>query len=135
MLRRPSCGVNFMPLRRPLIVAASAFVLSTSIGRAGPCSLAVGRVQAEVDAYLEVTAAAGRFAKESKRATMNRQPTPATIAAAEESVGDHGSAAAENAVRAMTRARNSDLAGDTSACEQALADEEHAIESTPTAAR
>ena len=87
-----------MPLLRPLIVAASALVISASNGRAGPCSLAVGRVQAEVDAYLEVTAAAGRFAKESKRATMNRQPTPATIAAAEaaeEAVGDPDEPAAE----------------------------------------
>jgi hypothetical protein len=59
---------------------------------------------------------------------MNRQPTPATIAAAEEGVGDPRVAAAEDFVRAMTRARDFERAGDTSACEYPLADAEHAIE-------
>jgi hypothetical protein len=56
-----------------------------SVGRAGPCSPQVGRVQAEVDGYLEARASAGPYAEESCRAFMNPQPT---IAAAEEAVGD-----------------------------------------------
>jgi hypothetical protein len=58
------------------------------VGRAGPCWPEVGRVQAEVDGYLEARASAGPYAEESRRALMNPQPTPASIAAAEEAVGD-----------------------------------------------
>jgi hypothetical protein len=54
----------------------------TSVGRAGPCSQELGRVQADVDG------SAGLYAKESRRALMNPQPTLASIAAAEEAVGD-----------------------------------------------
>ena len=66
---------------------------------------------------------------------MNRQPTPAAIAAAEEAVGDLDAATAEDVVRAMARARESDRAGDRSACEQALADAEHAIGPRTTVTR
>ena len=59
-----------------------------SVGRAGRCSPEVGRVQAEVDGYLEARASAGPYAEESRRALMNPQPTPTSIAADEEAVGD-----------------------------------------------
>ena len=58
------------------------------VGRAGPCSPEVGRVQAEVDGYLEARASAGPYAEESRRALMNPQPTPTSVAADEEAVGD-----------------------------------------------
>jgi hypothetical protein len=118
-----------------MIVCAGALVMFTSVGRAGPCSPEVGRVQAQVDAYLEARASDGPYAQESRWATMNRQPTPATIAAAEEAVGDLDAATAQDIVRAMARARDSDRAGDTSACEQALADVEHSIGSRTTVTR
>jgi hypothetical protein len=95
------------------------------VGRAGPCSPEVGRVQAEGDGYLEAGASAGLYAKESRRALMNRQPT---IAADEEAVGDLDAATAEDVVRAMAPTGGSARAGDTSACEQALADVEHSVE-------
>jgi hypothetical protein len=123
-----------MPLARALIVSAATLVISTSFGQAGPCLPAVARVQADVDAYLEARAGAGRLAEESTRALMHRQPTPATIAAAEAAVGDLNAATAENVTQAMTRARHFDRAGETSACEQALGDAELAI-SRPAATR
>jgi hypothetical protein len=45
-------------------------------------------VQAGIDAKLEAQAAAGRSASESTSATMHRQPTPGSIAAAEAELGD-----------------------------------------------
>ena len=60
----------------------------TSVGRAGPCSPEVGRVQAEGDGYPEAGASAGPYAEESRRALMNPQSTPTSIAADEEAVGD-----------------------------------------------
>ncbi len=96
----------------------------TSVGRAGRCSPEVGRVQAEVDGYLEARASAGPYAEETRGALMNPEPTPASIAAAEEAVGDLDAA---RRLRMLARAREPDQAGDTSACEQALADAEHAI--------
>ena len=45
-------------------------------------------MQARVDAALEAKAASGPAARESAGALMDRQPTPGSIAAAEERLGD-----------------------------------------------
>jgi hypothetical protein len=42
-----------------MIVCARALIMFMSVGPAGPCSPEVGRVQAEVDGYLEAKASAG----------------------------------------------------------------------------
>ena len=77
-------------------------------------------MQIEVDTRIEAIAGAGPSAKESTAATLNRQPTPGSLAAAEEKLGE-GDQMAE-AVAALARARAADSANDKSACEKALAD-------------
>jgi hypothetical protein len=101
-----------------------AVVLVTSItaSLAGPCSPQIDQVQAKIDAKLETIAAAGRSARESIAATMHRQPTPESIAAAEVNLGDVSPEQVQAAETFMKRARDADGAGDQSACEQALAE-------------
>ena len=77
------------------------------------------RLQPRVDAKLEAAAGSGPTAAESLAARLHRQPTPGSIAAAEEKLGE---IAAGALAAAMARAREADGAGDRSACEQAVAE-------------
>jgi hypothetical protein len=106
-----------------ILPAYVAVVLVTSITAsfAGPCSPHIDQVQAKIDAKLEAIAAAGRSARESIAATMHRQPTPESIAAAEANQGDVSPESVQAAEAFMTQARAADGARDQSACERALA--------------
>jgi hypothetical protein len=110
-----------------MAVGAAALAASISTSYAGPCSPAIDRMQARIDASLEARASAGPGARESPGALMGRQPTPDSIAAAEEKLGEVPPQTAEAVAQAMARARAADSAGDTSTCEQALADVQRAI--------
>ena len=92
----------------------------------------IDSMQARIDAKLERKASTGPAAPESTDATMHRQLTPGSIAAAEERLGEMSPLKAAAVARAMTRAREADSAGDKSACERALA-EAHAHRSLDTA--
>jgi hypothetical protein len=75
-----------------------------------------------IDAKLEAQAAAGRSARESTAATLHRQPTPGSIAAAEVNLGGISPEKVQAVEALMARAREADRAGDQSACEQELAE-------------
>jgi hypothetical protein len=113
--------------RLVVVVNAVALAASMSASYAGPCSHDIDRMQARIDAKLERKAATGPAAPESTDATMHRQPTPGSIAAAEERLGEVSTQTAEAVAQAMARARVADSADDKSACEQALADVQRAI--------
>jgi hypothetical protein len=102
------------------VLGAVALALSIVPGRAGACSDEIDRMQARVDAMIAATAAAGPSGHESSAATTHRQPTPGSIAAAEERLGE--GARGERALAALAQARAANRAGDRSACERALAD-------------
>ncbi len=74
----------------PLRLLALATVLAASAGAAsaGPCSMQIDLMQARVDAKLASAARSGPTARETVAATDHRQPTPDSIAAAEERLGD-----------------------------------------------
>src|SRR5262245_34811725 len=116
-----------MSIQRLLVACAAALAASMSAGYAGPCSHEIDRVQAQIDARLNAAAAAGPAARESTAATMHRQPTPSSIAAAEGRLGDVSPQKLEAIGAAMARAREADGAGNQSACEQALADVQRAL--------
>jgi hypothetical protein len=116
-----------MTIRRMLALSAAALATSTVAGYAGPCSQDIDLMQSKVDAKLEAKAAAGPEARESGAATMHRQPTPGSLAAAEGKLGEVSSDNVEAVEAGMARARKADLANDKSACEQALADVQRAI--------
>ena len=107
---------------RILAVSAAALIASLSPTNAGPCSKEIDQTQARLDARLEARAAGGPAGRESVAATDHRQPTPESIAAAEERLGDISPEKTQAAQAAMAQARAADAAGDRSACEQALAD-------------
>jgi predicted lipid-binding transport protein (Tim44 family) len=109
-----------MTIQRLLILSAAALAASTIAGYAGPCSSEIDRMQARVDARLEANTAGGPAARESTAATMHRQPTPASIAAAESRLGEISSRTVSAISAAMARARKADRVGDKAACERAL---------------
>jgi hypothetical protein len=114
-----------MSIRHAGVLAASTLALSIVTSHAGPCSLEIDRMQSRVDAMIAATAAAGPSAQESTAATMHRQPTPNSIASAEEGLGE--GARAQRALAAMTQAREADRADDKTGCQRALADVQRAI--------
>ncbi len=82
-------------------------------------------MQTKVDAKIDEIAGSGPSAPESRAALLHRQPTPGSIAAAEEKLGE--GAGMQDALDALSRARAADAAGDEAACRQALADAERIL--------
>lgn len=111
------------------IVALSGFALWLSLApsQAGPCAEQIFDAQSHFDAHLKAVAVAGRTAAESTDATMHRQPTPGSLAQAEESLGELSHEKAQAFAAAMKRARAADDAGDVNACERAVAEARKAL--------
>jgi hypothetical protein len=99
-----------------LVGGALASIGSPAV--AGPCTAALDALQPKIDALVDSTAGKGKFGVESNAATMSRQPTPDSVAAAEAALGEGKSAQA--AVDAMGDARDADAAGDRAGCEKAI---------------
>lgn len=95
---------------------ATAFLSATAY--AGPCAADIDRVQAQADAQIDATAGRGRMGTESTAATDHREPTPESIARAEQRLD--GATAGQTALTALAQARQADAAGDAAACERAL---------------
>ena len=108
----------------PLLILMSV-ALWPAAAEAGPCTSQLDGLQAKIDALIEATAAQGNFAVESKSATMQRQPTPNSIAAAEAQLGE--GKPAEAATKAMADARAADASGDAAACNAAIQQIEAAL--------
>jgi type 1 fimbria pilin len=117
-----------MSIQRSLAVCVVALAASISASFASPCSQDIDRVQATIDVKLEAQAAAGRSARESTAATMHRQPTPGSIAAAEVNLGDISADKIRAVEALMTRAREADRANNPSACEQTLAEVQRVLD-------
>lgn len=84
-------------------------------------------MQARIDAALEAKAATGPMGKEGVAAGMSVQPTPRSIMAAEEKLGDVSAQTVAAVGEGMARARAADAAGDASACTKALADVQRVV--------
>ncbi|EIM28540.1 hypothetical protein [Microvirga lotononidis] len=103
-----------------LILLGSVFLpLMIQQSQAGPCTQEIDGAQAQVDARIDSAAGAGRAGPESTAALLRRQPTPASIAAAEQKLGE--GKPEEAALAALARARAADAAGDRAGCDEALA--------------
>ena len=116
-----------MIVLRVLVFSAMAITASVSTTYAGPCSADIDAMQARIDAKLEAKAAAGPTAKEGVPAGMSVQPTPRSIATAEEKLGDISAQTVAAVGQGMAQARAADAAGDASACEKALADVQRVV--------
>ena len=112
---------------RVLAFSAMAVPATASATNAGPCAGQIDAMQARIDAAVDAKAGAGPMGKESVAAGMSVQPTPRSIMAAEEKLGDISAQTVTAVGEGMARARAADAAGDASACEKALADVQRII--------
>jgi|GraSoiStandDraft_40_1057318.scaffolds.fasta_scaffold759956_2 hypothetical protein len=117
-----------MSIRLLLAAYGVALTASMSASYAGPCWQEIANVQTKVDAKLAGIAAAGPPASASAMAgDMSVQPTPRSMATVEERMGEISPKTVAALEQGMARARAADGAGDKTACEQALADVQHAL--------
>jgi hypothetical protein len=112
-----------------LVVLLSALVgaVSISTAHAGPCWSQIDGMRTRAYAWLAAKAATGSSAKESTDALVHRQPTPSSIARAEERLGEISDETVAAVKQGLDRARFADSAGDKNACERALEEVRRAI--------
>jgi hypothetical protein len=119
---------NTMKIGRMLASSAVAFAASISASLAGPCSAEIDAMVARINAALEARAGAGSTAKEQGVvAGRHVQPTPRSLAAAEEKLGEMSPETVELVRQAMARASAANSVGDNVACKEALTDVQRAI--------
>ncbi len=111
-----------MIARHAAAMAGIAFILAAAAAHAGPCTDRIYQTDLEVAKLLNSAAAQGRPAPQSTFATMHRQPTPGSVASAEQEAGDLTSDELQAITEAMDVARHADDAGDRAGCEKALSD-------------
>ena len=111
-----------MIVRATAAVAGMAFILGAVSAQAGPCTDRIYQTGVDVAKLLNSAAAQGRTQPQSTFATMHRQPTPGSIASAEQEAGDLTPEEAQAVTEAMDEARHADDEGDRAACEKALSD-------------
>ena len=116
-----------MTILRTAELNAIALMASISIGHAGPCSSRIEQTQQSIDAKLQAREAKGASAGESTSATLHRQPTPKSIATAEEALSGLSAEKVQLVEKAMARARSADQSGDEKACSEELAEVQRAI--------
>lgn len=116
-------------LRYGLMCAAGlALVLNlTAPADAASCAVQIDQVQTQLDAALAQHAKTAPYAPESKSATLSHQPTPGSIARAEDKIGAWSGG--DTAVAALKRARDAEAAGKSAECFKALGEAKDAIAS------
>jgi hypothetical protein len=115
-----------MTFRELLVLSTAAVALSTQPSRANSCSQDIDRAWAQVNTKIQARSGAGRSGPQGTIAFLHRQPTPSSVAAAQERLVDVWMPM-ETAVAALTHAREADRANDRAACEEALAEVRRAI--------
>jgi hypothetical protein len=108
-------------MRMSFLAIAVALVAPISTGYAASCSKDIDAMQARFDARLEAIAASGRSAPQSIKADLNAQPTPSSIAKAEERLGELNQHLVRNVRRALNRARAAEARGNFRRCEREVA--------------
>jgi hypothetical protein len=114
-------------VRNTVASAATALALVASPAHAGPCTDRIYAADVAVEKLLDDAASNGKPAAESSFATMHRQPTPGTVASAEEKAGDLSSAQLEAITKKLDAARDADDKADGAACEKALNEAERML--------
>ncbi len=102
--------------------AFAALLFPVPAAVAGPCTYDIYQADEKIGKALDAAATKGKRGKESTFATTHRQPTPATLAGAEQQLGDISEAQVKAVRDFMQEARKADGANDRPACEKALAE-------------
>ena len=100
----------------------AVFALAPSLALAAPCAADIDATQAQIDSALNQDAANGKTGDQTVAATDHRQPTAASIAAAEARLGEGHFVG--KALAALDVARKADAQGDAAACHAAVAEAE-----------
>jgi len=117
-----------MKIATMLALSAVAFAASISASKAGPSTAEIDAMVNRNDTFLNARAAAGPGApQQSTVAGRHVQPTPRSMAAAEEKVGGMSAETIQQIRDGVARARAADEAGDDVACKEALAEVQGAI--------
>jgi type II secretory pathway component HofQ len=117
-----------MIIRNAIAPAATAFALIVAPAGAGPCTDRIYQADLAVEKLLDAAAANGAPAPQSSFATMHRQPTPGTVASAEEKAGNLSPAQVQAITEDLDAARDADDKGDSAACEKALNEAERMLQ-------
>jgi hypothetical protein len=118
----PDLKEEEMIARQAAAMAGMTFILGAAPAHAGPCTERIYQTDLDVAKLLNSAAAQGGTKPQSAFATMHRQPTPGSIATAEQQAGDITREEAQAITEAMDEARHADDEGDSAACEKALSD-------------
>ena len=121
-----------MIVQRATAMAGIALILDAAPVHAGPCTDRIYQTNLEVAKLLDAAAAQGRTAPQSTFATMHRQPTPGSVASAEQQAGDLSSADVQAITEAMDVARRADDEGDRAGCEKALSEVDRVLNRRPS---
>jgi len=116
-----------MMVRHATAAAGMALILGAAPAHAGPCTDRIYQTGLAVAKLLDAAAAQGRPVTQSTFATMHRQPTPGSVASAEQQAGDLSSADVQAITEAMDAARQADDEGDRAGCEKALSEVDRAL--------
>jgi hypothetical protein len=114
-------------IRKVVIVITTAMVLLPLPSAATPCTPEIDRGWAQVNLKIQARIGAGRSVPQSSIALLHRQPTPYSVAAAQDLLNDVW-LPIEAAVSALSRARHADRDNDERACRQALIEVQRAID-------
>ena len=117
-----------MNIRNAIAPAAAAFALIAAPALAGPCTERIDQANLAVEKLLDAAAANAKPAPQSTFATMHRQPTPGTVASAEEKAGSLSQAQVEAITEKLDTARDADNKGDSAKCEKALSEAERMLQ-------
>jgi len=120
-MRAIAIALFTLPLGAGLLSSVGAQAATT---QGYSCAQEIEAVQAKVNSALDAIAATGAAAPESRAALLHHQPTPATIARAEQELGENRG---EQALAALARAREADRTGDAALCHSALVQAQRAI--------
>jgi hypothetical protein len=118
-------------INRSTMALSVALLAVAQQAAAGPCSQQIYDTRVAAAARLDAIAGAGRTAVETEGATMHRQPTPNSVARAEEKLGELSGAEIQTFNAAMQRADKADEDGDLSACQQALGEAQRVLDQKP----
>ncbi|SRR5260370_24023033 len=111
-----------MIVRHATALGGLALALIAAPAHAGPCTQEIYDADIAVGKRLDAIAAAGKTAPQSTFATTHHQPTPSSVAGAEEKLGGIPETEVHDLAQGMEEARKADAAGDLAACQKALAD-------------
>src|SRR5262245_7772064 len=116
-----------MRIRRSAGMCAAALAASMSASYAGPCSNDIGSMQAKINQKLAATVTAGPPAPPSAMVGV-AQPTPRSLGAVAERMGEISHETVQAIQQAMARTRAADSAGGQTAGNGALAAAEHILD-------